>query len=190
MSTCLFFIFSHFFLLPLIVPHEPGVDRKTLVERKLASNREKDRERETGGSHAECEAAQRQCLMNWTADQFFLHFDWTSQGSRNQTRDSWSEEISSLSSLRGRKTRQGRGEEKESIRDKETEESSTNANWSRGAQGDAQRDQIVARKARQVASVPTETAQRKGDALGGVRSCCESSRERKNKTRQKTERQC
>lgn len=95
-----------------------------------------------------------------------------------------------MSSLRSRKTRQGRGEEKESIRDKETEESSTNANWSRGAQGDAQRDQIVARKARQVASVPTETAQRKGDALGGVRSCCESSRERKSKTRQKTERQC
>lgn len=56
--------------------------------------------------------------------------------------------------------------EKESVRDKEAEESSTNASWNRGAEGDAQRDQIVKRKVRQVASAPTETAQRKGDAFG------------------------
>lgn len=64
-----FFFFSLFFpsfLLPLIVPLEPGVDRKTVVEGKLASNRARERERgkERERSHAESEVAQRRCLMN------------------------------------------------------------------------------------------------------------------------------
>lgn len=115
------------------------------------SKQQEDRERENWKNHAESEAAQRQCLLNWSTDhqKAFLSL-WLSprdQGIRHIQLRKTSNHHPSW------RAKQALGAERKRKKELETRTkrgSSTDESQSRGAERDAQKDQIVKREVNRV----------------------------------------